>query len=153
MVMVSMISLRFIIYKKSFPSSDAVHGVEDVLVHYADVHSELGADAFKIVGEGSEIAGHSGDVRKHYHDKQILKNGLRDINDVNFALCACRAYFSENTDGVLADNGYNGFHFLYRLSFKIFLCFGAGGSERRSLKFYHIRESFASALNYCLHSS
>ena len=90
--------------------SDVVHGVEDVLVHYVDLHADFFAESIQTVLQTGEIGVDVGDVKEHDHGEQILHNGLGHVKDVCVVFKADRADLCKDAHGVIADYGDNSFH-------------------------------------------
>ena len=85
-----------------------MHLVENVLelALYLDSHG---------LSEGSEVVGcvgdvflTFGDVNNHHHVEEILNDGLRDVEDVDFVVGKVCAYLCNDTHGIFShycDNG------------------------------------------------
>ena len=87
-----------------------VHAVEDVLVHGLDLEGILSAQGGHAVDEFGEGDGDLRDVGDHDHGEVAVEDGLRNVADVDAARGAFGADFGDDADGILADDGYNGFH-------------------------------------------
>ena len=86
-------------------TSDPVHGIEDILVHYADIEIHILTHISESFGEGGEGAGHLIDLCKHDHYEHILQDGLGNVNNVDVVIGANICYLCKNTNGILTDYG------------------------------------------------
>lgn len=102
--------------------SDAVHGIEDILMHNTDVHGDGATKLRENVGQLCNGAFDVIYLHQHHHNEHILKHGLSHVHDIGISFCTYGSYLCKNTHGVLADYGNYSFHektsnlFLYILS-------------------------------------
>ena len=98
-----------------FPSGlDSVHLVEDVLSLTSDLYSLVLSDLGDLVNECEEVNVHLLGVHDHHHVEDALDDGLGNVENVDVLLCEIGADACDDTDGVLADDGYDGsVHFIY----------------------------------------